>query len=51
MVWSIALHAPENWAVKKCNEKRITSFDLLSLRRVVLSHVMSIGEVLGAAGY
>ena len=28
LVWSIALYGSESWAVKKCDEKRITAFEL-----------------------
>ena len=27
LVWSIALYGSESWAVKKCDEKRITAFE------------------------
>ena len=34
-VWSIALYGSESWAVKKCDGKRITAFELWSWRRVL----------------
>ena len=35
LVWSIALYGSESWAVKKCDEKRITAFELWCWRRVL----------------
>ena len=35
LVWNIALYGSESWAVKKCDEKRITAFELWCWRRVL----------------
>ena len=35
LVWSIALYGSESWAVKKCDEKWITAFELWCWRRVL----------------
>ena len=35
LVWSIAVYGYESWAVKKCDEKRITAFELWCWRRVL----------------
>ena len=35
LVWSIALYGSESWAVKKCDEKRMTAFELWCWRRVL----------------
>ena len=35
LVWSIALYGSESWAVKKCDKKRITAFELWCWRRVL----------------